>query len=225
MSRRLTTPALAGVLALAIACSASADVTSQNLQLDTRVAPGSAQTSDNLTNNAYYFASVQGNFSAFTQLLWVNNPPINVVCGTPDKVMFPSAGQSANDKAGADADVLYAAPVVGGCGNFVPPIHYTNFVIDTGSGPSHREPIGGPYTTPTAGHTYSYVLKGQGAPATFRQIDASYSDNNGVYKIAVRRANGEDCKKGGWVAFGVFKNQGDCVSFFATGGKNPPANA
>jgi hypothetical protein len=30
------------------------------------------------------------------------------------------------------------------------------------------------------------------------------------------------CKNGGWVTFGVFKNQGDCVSFFATGGANPP---
>ncbi|MBM3819843.1 MAG: hypothetical protein FJW14_12630 [Acidimicrobiia bacterium] len=32
------------------------------------------------------------------------------------------------------------------------------------------------------------------------------------------------CKNGGWQTFGVFKNQGDCVSFVSTGGKNPPAN-
>jgi len=32
-----------------------------------------------------------------------------------------------------------------------------------------------------------------------------------------------DCKKGGWSEFGVFKNQGDCVSFVATEGRNPPA--
>jgi hypothetical protein len=31
------------------------------------------------------------------------------------------------------------------------------------------------------------------------------------------------CKNGGWRTFGVFKNQGDCVSFVATGGKNPPS--
>jgi len=31
------------------------------------------------------------------------------------------------------------------------------------------------------------------------------------------------CKDGGWRAFGVFKNQGDCVSFVATGGKNQPS--
>jgi hypothetical protein len=33
----------------------------------------------------------------------------------------------------------------------------------------------------------------------------------------------EECKNGGWRSFGVFANQGDCVSFVATGGKNPPA--
>ena len=33
----------------------------------------------------------------------------------------------------------------------------------------------------------------------------------------------QQCKHGGWQQFG-FKNQGDCVSFVATGGKNPPSN-
>jgi hypothetical protein len=33
----------------------------------------------------------------------------------------------------------------------------------------------------------------------------------------------DECKHGGWRDFGVFKNQGDCVSFVATKGKNPPA--
>jgi hypothetical protein len=32
----------------------------------------------------------------------------------------------------------------------------------------------------------------------------------------------DQCKNGGWQSYGVFKNQGDCVSFVATGGKNPP---
>ncbi len=32
----------------------------------------------------------------------------------------------------------------------------------------------------------------------------------------------EQCKNGGWRSFGVFKNQGDCVSFVATHGKNQP---
>ena len=33
----------------------------------------------------------------------------------------------------------------------------------------------------------------------------------------------QQCKNGGWRSFGGFKNQGDCVSFVATHGKNPPA--
>src|SRR5262249_23553779 len=33
----------------------------------------------------------------------------------------------------------------------------------------------------------------------------------------------DQCKKDGWKTFGVFKNQGDCVSFVATGGANPPS--
>ena len=38
-------------------------------------------------------------------------------------------------------------------------------------------------------------------------------------------ASKDDCKNGGWRTFGVFKNQGDCVSFVATKGKNPPARS
>jgi len=33
----------------------------------------------------------------------------------------------------------------------------------------------------------------------------------------------EQCFNGGWQTFKVFKNQGDCVSFVASKGKNPPA--
>jgi hypothetical protein len=32
----------------------------------------------------------------------------------------------------------------------------------------------------------------------------------------------DQCRNGGWRSYGVFKNQGDCVSYAATGGKNPP---
>ena len=33
------------------------------------------------------------------------------------------------------------------------------------------------------------------------------------------------CMNGGWQTFGVFRNQGDCVSFVATGGRNPPSGS
>jgi hypothetical protein len=41
--------------------------------------------------------------------------------------------------------------------------------------------------------------------------------------VRPRPAAKDQCKHGGWRSFGVFKNQGDCVSFVATGAKNPPA--
>jgi hypothetical protein len=33
----------------------------------------------------------------------------------------------------------------------------------------------------------------------------------------------DECKNGAWRSYDVFKNQGDCISFVATGGKNQPA--
>ena len=35
----------------------------------------------------------------------------------------------------------------------------------------------------------------------------------------------EQCKNGGWGTYGVFKNQGECVSFVASHGKNPPCGS
>jgi hypothetical protein len=54
--------------------------------------------------------------------------------------------------------------------------------------------------------------------------------DTGAYRItltgtqACLPATKQECKNGGWRDFGdTFKNQGDCVSFVATKGKNPPA--
>jgi hypothetical protein len=33
----------------------------------------------------------------------------------------------------------------------------------------------------------------------------------------------DECKNGGWREFGVFKNQGDCVAYIATAGRNGPS--
>ncbi len=67
-------------------------------------------------------------------------------------------------------------------------------------------------------------------------LDADTPDPNGIgfltfdYTINLTGAapcvptNKEQCKNGGWRNYGtMFKNQGDCVSFVATGGKNPPS--
>ena len=45
---------------------------------------------------------------------------------------------------------------------------------------------------------------------------------NGETQVPTTQAAKDQCKNGGWQNFTSpsFKNQGDCVSFFATGGKN-----
>ena len=58
----------------------------------------------------------------------------------------------------------------------------------------------------------------------FGQISGLYSGTDGISHgfVATRFPSTKDeCKNGGWQTFGVFKNQGDCVSFVATGGKKP----
>jgi hypothetical protein len=35
----------------------------------------------------------------------------------------------------------------------------------------------------------------------------------------------DQCKHGGWKTYGIFRNQGDCVNYVATGGKNQPGGA
>ena len=46
---------------------------------------------------------------------------------------------------------------------------------------------------------------------------------NGELQVPTTQAAKDQCKNGGWQDFTspAFKNQGDCVSFFATGEKNP----
>ena len=80
--------------------------------------------------------------------------------------------------------------------------------------------------TPAPDGTFSAVLPPV-APGTL--ISATATDAAGNTSefaqdtSAVSLPTSKDqCRNGGWQTFGVFKNQGDCVSYVATGGKNPP---
>lgn len=53
------------------------------------------------------------------------------------------------------------------------------------------------------------------------QIGAT-DQNQYTYGAAAGPFTSDQCKQGGWQAFGVFENQGDCVSYVATKGKNLP---
>jgi len=77
---------------------------------------------------------------------------------------------------------------------------------------------------------------GQELTISFEQQDnlfffTTYLDDASLM-VSVLPVVKEDCKKGLWATFtnvntgnGIFKNQGDCVSFVATKGKNQPAYA
>ena len=52
----------------------------------------------------------------------------------------------------------------------------------------------------------------------------SFSESFGSAGAPPPPTGTDQCKHGGWKSFGtVFKNQGDCVAFVASGGKNPPS--
>ena len=60
---------------------------------------------------------------------------------------------------------------------------------------------------------------------TSAQTPREYVDNVSLTLVtAAMPTTKDECKKDGWKTWPVFKNQGDCVSFVASGGTNPPAN-
>lgn len=110
--------------------------------------------------------------------------------GAPDTILFPSPGESA-EPAQADAETGYASQ------SDVPlPIHQNTaefaFHINSGSGWAHVEPVGGPFTAPSEGHAYSYLVTGEGATVGARYFDEpsgfpAYDDNNGMFRVDVYR--------------------------------------
>jgi choice-of-anchor C domain-containing protein len=78
--------------------------------------------------------------------------------------------------------------------------------------------------------TYSFVATSPSTVLSFASttIAGAYGpalDNVNVTETVPIVPTANDCKNGGWVTMidtqgNSFKNQGDCVSFFATGGKN-----
>jgi hypothetical protein len=230
MKRGLLAAALAAGCALLTCGSALADPpTSESLTLDTysaanNGAAGPVSSVGTLAANTLYVVTVQGTWSAWAPDLWTGTGfgiPA-VVCGTPEAApMFPSPVGNQTGPVGEDAEVIFAGVERPGC-PLTPPKEYTGFQMNLGSGFMHYEPYTGATNTPSPNHSYTYIVAGKGSPISFEQVDYPTSDNYGEYQITVTLGTAT-CKKGGWQAYGVFKNQGDCVSYFATDGRNPPA--
>jgi PKD repeat protein len=77
------------------------------------------------------------------------------------------------------------------------------------------------------GEYTSHVYTAPGTyTATLIVTDNDGATNSVTHPVTVSYPISKDqCKSGGWQNYGgIFKNQGDCVSFVSTGGGNPPAN-
>jgi hypothetical protein len=55
-------------------------------------------------------------------------------------------------------------------------------------------------------------------------VDA-FTFNTTTYNFEAGPQSADDCKKGGWESYGAFKNQGDCVAYAATNGRNAPSGS
>ena len=124
-----------------------------------------------------YTVTVTGTVSDWNAALTKGRPEPDALYPTP------SSGRRST-QVGIDAETLFAQP-----GNFSHTFgHWTQFQINTGSGWAHVEPAGGPYTTPRAGHAYTYHLTSSGAPLEFRWYDPNaYPDNYGQLRITITK--------------------------------------
>ncbi len=69
------------------------------------------------------------------------------------------------------------------------------------------------------------ISRGFGLTPTSANRVRQYVDNVSLTQVTEGMPTTlAQCKKSGWGDYPVFKNQGDCVSYVASGGKNPPAN-
>ncbi len=74
------------------------------------------------------------------------------------------------------------------------------------------------------GYSTGRFVVGAGAHSVGIVASTSPFDGGGTAFLRLDVFSAGMCKKGGWMRFQpAFKNQGDCVSFVATGGRNDPA--
>jgi hypothetical protein len=209
---------LGAVAALAtgiFSSSALAVPATETIMLDSHEAPsvgfaGPVSSTQALTANTYYVATVSGTYSLWKSSFWAQGTCKGTPLNSPE---FPTAGIS-NSKTGVDADTIFAAAKGAGACTAALPKHFDVFQIYVqGSSWSHVEPTRGALNTPTTDHTYKYALHlgSSVAPFQFRIRDYHTADNYGQLQIQLRKAWDGDCSNFGYRDFG-FNNQNQCTS-------------
>lgn len=162
------------------------------------------RTAAALTPGEYYVATVSGAFSYWPAYLYRPHSGIwQAVCGTPLN--------SASGPVGMDAQFIFARPWSRRrCERHHLPVAWSGFQAGAASLSNWAHPaILGSVNQPTANHTYSYALLGEGHPAAFRLKDTDTRDNYGKLTITVRLATSSDCSS--YQAFG-FASSASCLT-------------
>ena len=134
--------------------------------------------------------------------------------GATYKVTFDLSGNPAS----GPADKALSVNATGGTSTAY---HYDTSVEGNTLSDMKWQPQSYTFTAPSATTTLSFASQTTGAygPAL---------DNVAITELYVTPLDANQCKKGGWQSLAdysgtSFKNQGDCVSFVATGGTNTAA--
>lgn len=197
--KRLTTTIALGIVALAAAPGAAR--ASETIKLDLRspanatVSDAAAQTVQRLASGGDYVLTISGTGSIWDTADYGGN-----VCGKPEATPIEPSPGAPPVIASWDAAMVFAAPngaPIRPGGNACKEVQlptpsgagtYSGFEFSTaGTGAYVRGiPYGGVPTVPSAGHVYSYELKGTGVPLRVRFDDRPADDNSGVFTIVVR---------------------------------------
>jgi hypothetical protein len=126
--------------------------------------------------------------------------------------------------------------------NVLPNQQYRVDVLRTTAGPASTAPgdvlatvfqtrEGDPFTLAPTRISFDLTpFAGMTVRIRFAEVDNQLFFNASVDNVVIQSVRllpttKDQCKHGGWRNFGVFKNQGDCVSFVATNGRNQPAGS
>jgi hypothetical protein len=217
-------PILAGLAACAAPASALAAPTpvglpSGSTTLDSyshgHTAP-TAKTSFKLPRGVWYIATVSGTLSYWTSINYSHpQSPYRIVCGTPEeKAQYPGS-RGGDGPVGLDAAFVFSRPWNrSNCKHAHLPIRWHNFDVSQGGVWVDPTTLGPAPTTPTANHTYRYVVLGENQPAQFRLTDIYYRDNYGELHISMAPATSAAC--GDYTSFG-FASEAECTSSLPAG--------
>jgi hypothetical protein len=167
---------------------------SETLSLDTFRANNSANPATDPSAFAFaagrtYDVTVSGTYSRWLAKNW-SSSIYHTKCGTTNPAPATASPGTTNGEVGSDAETHFAVvrslKTGPACSVNPPPTHSSLFQSNLGGTWTHLEAVGGPFSSPSVGNAYSYVMVGQGAPVTFRIADGTTNDNYGVLTVQVQ---------------------------------------